>query len=156
MLAFKIIKHFKGRGDYNENFGARTSPSLQLDLGEQNSDLPLESTLTHLQSDRILLDVMTLTLYLNVSKVITLQYGARCLERWNYDRARELPYNYYPYFYIISETVGQYWSSLHYPKVFGDMEVSTLDQTEHFENELIERTLLIKSKLNFTKVLSCK
>ena len=27
------------------------------------------------------------------------------------------------------------------------MEVSTLDQTEHFENELIERTLLVKSKL---------
>ena len=53
---------------------------------------------------------------------------------------------------LILEAVGQYWSSLHYPKVFGDMEVSTLDQTEHFENELIERTLLIKSKPYFTNL----
>ena len=62
MLAFKITKLFNGRGDNNENFGAKESnPSLQLDLGELNPDLPLESTLTHLQSDLILSDFVTLT-----------------------------------------------------------------------------------------------
>ena len=87
MLAFKITKLFNGRGDNNENFGAKESnPRLQLDLGELNPDLPFESKLTPLQSDLILSNVMTLT----CSKVLTLYYGARCLERWNYDRAHEL------------------------------------------------------------------
>ena len=41
---------------------------------------------------------------------------------------------------------GQYWSDeVNQPKAFEHMEATTLNQTEYQENELIERTILVKS-----------